>query len=1822
MNNCSIQNQDTKEPNLFYRSDSGDIYTSVYDVLNNSSKSYETGIMNQAEDFVRLMETPMYDRSTEKGKIQHYIKNGFLTGSQIRPNTYIATDSYAAENLNADLLINEYNTFKRNGLEFEFGDFTPVLPKNSNFGDIWEAGKTYVEQKFKSKKPRPITYTKDQLQNMIENFMKKVGFSITSIENYRQNYKTMFGIEPDAEALIDFNAQILAFRDGKVTLDQLSEEFSHFVIEAWNQEDIQRMLGYVNNTQEYLENAERYREAYSKQIKDPDLLEEAVRREVLGKMLANSLQKDFNLESRTETERNIFERLIDILKGFLNFVVGNINQDLESELNLMSNEIKNMLYNDNLESKLKTSNISPVVSVMYSLDQNATKEMVKKLRDFENIEYNSQLEREVDQIFNTAYSTALASNSELNNSQGMHDPNLDATITNLLDTEDLLAQIMDSFKKENYRFQDPVIQNAALRFKEHIVKKAERTLSEMASLKGKYKNAQEKDAEETVEILLEKHTGLDKNKIEEIRETVGRIQKDTTAFTRVFGHTAKTSNIFVNLLSKIIDNMQGSKIMNFIEDSDNFLTPLIPYRAKLINFIKNGSYRSGVNTEKLYKDERTYELSVLKQVLPDTYSEMDLETYIEKFQEKSRLPLDTSEQIYYKFRYLYDQGIDNQKWLNKKSKEYKTKFNQMLGMLSLGEKPWTNEFYQYLINKSRNRNSSSIQTDRDMSNPFYEDGSLKQGFTSMFYGYAKQQFQDGKINSENIVSTNARSTLFEGENEPNDSDLVFLYESADSKDQTDQAVFTDGSNAFYSMKWNAIRSGSIDPEVRNNIAQNFIEEYKSQKNILERKGLEGIELNQALKEWLNNSLLFEPTEAYWNNFETSDIRFNDFFNTVKGGQDRIRMEEIQKQYRELQLRKKLILRKYKNQNDYKEVDAKAMSSLDKGYIVSIENDLTELRKEIAQKFELNNLGDIYSDTNNQQSSLKLNTAFHEIFKETIGKSFDDDSLITLDKNGKLSAKEVELFFSNPDNFDTNKFIAYGKLKSELNRDQDSKTVQRYRDIASENNLGIGKEGILKAFILYNAPSWYKRYDANNSYDTFIRDYNSGKVDIDSMLQSYTTDPQIDQILWKNSETGREEYLDMRITPSFTYSVPSEPNIVELLIQYKDLNNNSTENLKTKFQILQQMGGIENIDAEYNEDMSDILNNPEDLKVYMMMMDAQMQRLSRDRMLKKQHIFLMPQVRKSSYERFESFAKEKGKWNQIKDYLKEVFTFREDDYENSYQSLKIPHYGYYRLKPEELSQDVFHAVSWGLSNANHYEQRLLHFRDAADAIKGLEAQEFERGKRATDTNYHAMMKEMMDFNFYGKTTSAKIEFDINGEPYDLSKFLFGVKSLGIKFALAFSPIVAATNFSSGVIQNAMMAGTGRNIYSPSNKRAVGVLGKLLPESMQDIGRFDPETKINKILYNFGIYDLSERHLNSGYSRTARLFPQSAFGMMAMTNFPLEAQSALTKLMEYRLIDGKFKSWRQFSLEQKTKNPAMTDAEIKTIFEDSKTRSMYDYIGDDGKFNLEKLEQDGYKENIQKDQKIAMASIRNIAEQTTMEISKYHEGSGGRDPRWSFVLSLKKWLVMATSFMTSRERYDLETGGKEQGLMYTPRHIYNILESAIKDQKSIAESYDELTEVQKKNIRTSGVILGILTTMLGLTILLKKAADDDEEENYLLQLSAYMALRNLNEAFSGNVGIGQSYFEAIQNPIMIGSTIKNLTNVVKFGDIGETVESGKYENMDKYWTGILKATWMKNMYTVSSGKVIGETRQSYEHFNTKDSFYHIFDLIPGKPKEEDQ
>jgi hypothetical protein len=1810
MQACSIQNRDTKEPKIFYKSDRGGIYTSLYDVLNNSDNSYETGYVNKAGEFFTQFEVPVFDKSTLNGQIQGHIKNGYLTGRQVAPNTYEATDSMAAEILEKDLVVNNYNQYERIGNNFVFGDFSPKIATGtpSSISNQIKASNIYTDMLTK-KETRPVTYTEDQLKQMIENFMDKAGFSIQTIESYKQNYEAKFGVEPNAEALIDLQNKVIAVIDGEITLDQLSEEFSHFVIEAWNQEEISRMLQTVNNTQEYIENAEQYREVYSKQISDPVELENAVRREVLGKMLANSLQTDFSIENRTATETGFFNKLSQILRDFLNMFRSNINTDLRNSIDKMAQDIQNKLYNDNLAESLNM-NYNPTLKVMYSLNKDSIKKIKDAVKNIDVTTYNNDTERQVDELFNTALSSTIASNDSLANlsSTEVMSPELADTIENLLDVEDLLSQVASYFRRMNINettFNDERQRERALKFKNNILAKADRVQRDLADLKGNYRNIKENhDPLVIAEKLAEDYTDLSETQRQKLltdsTNAIRNNQKDTSGWYKLFGHVSKSSNTFVNLLSQIINSLQAKYKINFLSDMQEFIEPLKQYRDKLKNFVKDGYFRSGIDNNKLYRAERQFELSILQEVYPEIYENMDLDAFVLDFQENGIPSLKDKNNKYYHYKYLYDTKLQSQDWINRKAKDRNKNFVDKLTKLNLGATPWENEFYKAQADLSafRGRNAkSSIEQRRSDSSPYYESGDIKKGFTPIFYEDAQARVNSGSIKKEDIVATNPRFSLFEGTNQPNPRDLVFFF------DKTGE-VSVQAELAYNYMQWNALNLSAQDPNIRQTIKDNFRADYESQLKALRRQGLSENDVEKGIRDWLNDSLFFEATEEYWENFTPSGIDFDGFYKFAKYQKGKDAMRTLEQQYQELALQKRLILRKYKSQNDYKEVDVKSISNLDKDSIYNLEEQMSQKREEISQLFDDNDLVSMYLPSTSE-SSLRMNQAFHEMFSEIVGKPFEE-----------ATTKELELFFSNRDYFQSTRYGTYLNLKKELKNETNSGFVETYRDHA--RTLGLdpaNDEAVQKAFLIVNSPSWYKRYDANQNYDNFIREYNSGKIDILDLLDNYLNS-DVDQVMYNGSPMNL-----MRITPSFKYSVPSEPNIEDLYEEYKQ----STDNLE-KYQLAQEMGGINNIDPTYSTDMTDILNNAENLKAYTLMMDAHFARLEKDKMLKKPYIYLMAQERKTDYERFEAFVKNKEKLNQVKDYAAEMLSFRADDFEESYKSLKIPKYGYFRLKPEELTTDVFHTLVWGLNNANLYDQRYKHWRDATSAIQGLEGQNFEKGKRATDTNYYHIMKEMLDFNFYGKTLSTKIELDIpigagKVKTIDMSKFLFGFRNLGINFALAFSPIVAMTNFSSGVVQNLIMSGTGRNIYSPSNKRAVAMLAKMFPESIKDIGNFDPEAKINKIMYSFGVYNLSERYANAKYSKALRLLPEASFSLMAMTNFPLEAQSVLTKLMEYRLVDGKFLSWRNYSTEAKVKDPSLTNKEIKANFEALKSQSMYDFLDDNGNFDEQRLQDAGYTGNIEKDKVTAMTAIRSIAEQTTMEIAKHHEGYAGRDPRWSFILSLKKWLVMATSTMFSRRRTDLELGGEEEGLIYTPKYFYDIFKAAIKDKQNILEAYDDLDEVAQKNVKTSLVIAGTLGVMLAMAVMLKKAADDDDEEdNYLLQLSAYMALRNLNEAFSGNIGIGQSYFEAVQNPVMLGSTVKNMTNVFKFGDIGETTEGGKYDGVDKYMVGLMKATWLRNPYTVSNVHALSETRKSYEFFNTQNSFYHIFDLIPAKPKDD--
>ncbi|MCA9747725.1 MAG: hypothetical protein KC414_01335, partial [Romboutsia sp.] len=92
------------------------------------------------------------------------------------------------------------------------------------------------------------------LRVILLNTLSKMGVAITSISDYVKNYNIRNSIDPSVEALADISKQVVAFAQGYDTLDNISEETSHFIIEAYNNQDlIEELLPQVENTEEWKE---------------------------------------------------------------------------------------------------------------------------------------------------------------------------------------------------------------------------------------------------------------------------------------------------------------------------------------------------------------------------------------------------------------------------------------------------------------------------------------------------------------------------------------------------------------------------------------------------------------------------------------------------------------------------------------------------------------------------------------------------------------------------------------------------------------------------------------------------------------------------------------------------------------------------------------------------------------------------------------------------------------------------------------------------------------------------------------------------------------------------------------------------------------------------------------------------------------------------------------------------------------------------------------------------------------------------------------------------------------------------------------------------------------------------------------------------------------------------------------------------------------------------------------------------------------------------------------------------------------------------------
>lgn len=1790
----------TKEPKLYFQADNGNIYTNLSETLKNSASSYSVGFMDNESNFQSYLDTPVYSENDIKGKTQSLIKNDYLKPSEKGENTFEAQDSLAAEMIEEDLAFTSPFSYNR-----EDNNFTLTEPQAEKtytqsvreFG-IESATRLALVNKFfdlknRGIKPKETLYNENQLYNAIQSFMKRVGISETTIDNYKKRYESKFGVEPDAKAFIDINNKLIATVNGQATLDELTEEVSHFIIEAWNQEEISRLLPYVKNTSYYMGFADIYREIYSKQISNSEEVENYVNKEILGKMLAESMKNNFTLEDKSEVERNFFQRLGDILRGFFDYLQNKITPKEISDIDFFTRQVSNLLYNQELEANLERVNPQSKAQIMYSVSpgiDRIVKRFGKQINDTINsteLKEESLAVKAATSIFSENLKKADALLEEVRkyvDSNAIVPSTIDILVSDLLGKREDLELLRTESLREISRNPDLKDSLSSVR------QLADMAIQKIAELSGEIQLVSSREPEVVAEEILNEIGENRRAVVDKVLDSVRGAQRDTNWLGMNFAHVGKMSNAFISLMNQIVKRMLNKAEIDTNTDFNTYAERLIPYQKTLKNFFKGGSFISNVDNDKITLQKQQFEYQLRKEAGDETISDITEEEFIKDYNNIDKL--DKNSTAYYAYDALYKERYSSQDWADTTLIPYYDQFisnmREIIG--EEGLRAGNSALYVTLKNYSDRRSkyregdplrkseNEQINIDRkSASNIFNKDGSFKEGLSYMRYSEAKNM----GVSDRDIVSTNPRQ-------EAGENDFVVVIDR-------NVAQPTVGQLAFDLLKWNSLNL--IEKGDSSLLKENFKNEYN--KKLKSLSNLNYNDKNTRLREWVRENLQFDMSDSYWENLDFEGINFEALRNAVSTSvRSDVNLKETE--LNTLKLQRANILKLYKVAGDYKEIAADKIPSDDKLLIEKLEIEILNKKNEISKIFDEYGIS-MYSNESNP--IIELNQSFYDIFERETGTRYEDSNFT-----------QKRTFFSGQYGMSAERFSMFLNFQKLLNQDQPlssraANQINKYRNLATDPS---SNESVQEAYLKANAPSWYKRYDANTEYGNFVRDFNSGALSVEELVDDYISTGEF--------RYNGEPLEMMQINPAFKFTLARNATTNELYEQYKLMPENTLEDLKVKFNQLMVMGGNANLRSVQQEDLSFITNNEENLRAYVYMMDYHLRSLDVSNSLSEKNVFTRPQKRKGGLERYETIVTKGDKVSQIKDYLKEKFQYREDDFEDAYKSQQLPKYGLYRVNPSELTDDILGSLVWFNAQSNNYNSRMTSYGMALKAMSALSNQEFDKGKQGVETNYYKVAKAMLDFNYYGKTTTMKIETNILGQKVDLAKVLMGFKGFAITQALAFSPIVALTNVISGVTQNQFLKWTGKNIYSPADDRAQKILAPLTSDSVSDIGKLSPTSKINKLMYQFGVYNIEERFKNADFNKTARLLPEAGFGMMSVGNFVLQSRVALAKLMEVRLIDGKFQSWRDYTLEQKRLNPNITNSEMRSKFDEAKEKSMYDYLDENGLFQNSKLQTEGYTGNIENDKLRVISRIQDIGEQVTMEIRKHNEGEAARSPFWSFALSLKKWLILANTQMFSKRRLDLESGGEEEGLIFSYKNMFDLVNRARKENISMAQAYRELDEVQQKNIRTTGIITASMTVLLALAFALKKLADDDDEkDNYALQLGAFLTLRGLNEAFSGNLGVPSSLYESLQNPISTISVLKNLGKVVDVRDIGEENKSGKYKGVDKYLTSWIKLTSAKNIYTLKDAETVGTTRKSYEHFNTEGSLYHIFSLLPDKEKE---
>jgi hypothetical protein len=299
----------------------------------------------------------------------------------------------------------------------------------------------------------------------------------------------------------------------------------------------------------------------------------------------------------------------------------------------------------------------------------------------------------------------------------------------------------------------------------------------------------------------------------------------------------------------------------------------------------------------------------------------------------------------------------------------------------------------------------------------------------------------------------------------------------------------------------------------------------------------------------------------------------------------------------------------------------------------------------------------------------------------------------------------------------------------------------------------------------------------------------------------------------------------------------------------------------------------------------------------------------------------------------------------------------------------------------------------------------------------------------------------------------------------------------------------------------------------------------------------------------------------------------YSTYALADLRIKGKLALAVYNNYRLVDGKFITKRQFDRKYKDSTKKWSDYKNETLYDA--------YEIQDGKFKVKKEYKDIVSKKLEN-------TVRNIITQRGAtvdgQLTHLDRPAIAKSMMGRFIMIHRGWLISGLSERFKSKGINYETGEMEEGFYRSTGRTIMALLSTKGGIKSKLATWNNLDDFQKKNTIKMIIDLSFSALVLTMSIVMNNIVDDADEDDWWIQYLGYQMNRIRLEqmAFIS----GKEAMNILNSPTAASNLFDSAASLINLATDWDKIEYGAYEGMYRFEKALIKNSLLKNIWELQA------------------------------------